>query len=445
MTPVHATAANPWLIWQMYYLWQMYIIIALVAIVWLGCGYVSGAGTYAYFQREFPLIAPKERSSHRRYAFFGCALGILSLIINLADGEFEHGFCWNWIMKPDLAASSQSGLVTYTNGGPCVGCGNSTAIRTSSSGASAPICLSCTSMNVHPGTPGWAATYKVKYTVTPPPARRSAAPSEPLPSTTSTEPIVGYRVWRLKDGRLQSTYMTDYFWPMRRRLTKDGLDNRGVHAVKNSDWLHQQYTNLAHSVVNDNESLWDTYQADVAGEVYLWGAVQENEFGYLAEYAYPKQLWMPEDTDPLIVMELEENYGVPVSLRKEFRKARPSSDLAAAPPGQRLFFYNPMTNANPLTFPLTVYAPCSLCGQLYDTSLATCPCQQQNATLAAMMQQQQNQMQQQAQQAARQATLNLMQQRLYNPAFALPPAPSPVVPDPSPTDPSSQNGQAGTA
>lgn len=408
MTPVHATAANPWLIWQMYYLWQMYIMIALVAIVWLGCGYVSGAGTYAYFQREFPLIAPKERSSHRRYAFFGCALGILSLIINLADGEFKHGFCWNWIMKPDLAASSQSGQIA-----------------------------------------GWTS-YKIKYTVTPPPARTSAAPSEPLPSTTSTEPIVGYRVWKLKDGRLQSTYMTDYFWPMRRRLTKDGLDNRGVHAVKNSDWLHQRYTTSAQSVVYDNESLWDTYQADVAGEVYLWGAVQENEFGYLAEYAYPKQLWMPEDTDPLIVMELEENYGVPVSLRKEFRKARPSSDLATAMNSQAPMLYpSASILQSPHAFASNLWpgSICIFCGALLSNPFSNCPCQQQNATLAAMMQQQQNQMQQQANQMAQQATLSLSQQALLYGAGApiIPPAsPSTGGSDPSPTDPSSQNGQAGT-
>jgi len=74
-----------------------------------------------------------------------------------------------------------------------------------------------------------------------------------------------------------------------------------------------------HAVKNDLSllSLFTTYAAHVAGSVYLWGEVKEYTEGYLAEFAYAKELWMPEDTDPVVIMRVEENYGVPVTFRSD--------------------------------------------------------------------------------------------------------------------------------
>ena len=52
------------------------------------------------------------------------------------------------------------------------------------------------------------------------------------------------------------------------------------------------------------------YAGACYGSVYLWGRVAEHTDGYLAEYAYPKALYLPRDSDPVRVLQLEENYGV---------------------------------------------------------------------------------------------------------------------------------------
>ena len=119
----------------------------------------------------------------------------------------------------------------------------------------------------------------------------------------STEPFTGYRVWGLdrENGTLISC-TRPFTWPYCQPMVRDHIQNVGIHAVKNDLSL---------------PSLFTTYAAHVAGSVYLWGEVKQYTEGYLAEFAYPKELWMPEDTDPVVVMRVEENYGVPVTFRSD--------------------------------------------------------------------------------------------------------------------------------
>lgn len=121
-----------------------------------------------------------------------------------------------------------------------------------------------------------------------------------------TEPIVGYRVWKLKRGYLRSVSLDHHQWPLRKPMRKDEIDHEGIHALKDAAKLRE---------------LMGLYAADIAGSVYLWGEVKEFTEGYLAEFAYPKQFWMPEDSDPTIVMQVEDNYGVPVVLRADISKS----------------------------------------------------------------------------------------------------------------------------
>jgi hypothetical protein len=130
------------------------------------------------------------------------------------------------------------------------------------------------------------------------------------PTLQSTQPIIGYRVWKLTmpECILRSAAYEQIEWPLRKPLERDEIHNAGIHALKiPSTVLH----------------LWINYTAAVAGSIWMWGEVKEHSFGYLAEFAYPRKLWMPEETDPLTVMKLEENYGVPVELRAEFKKHVP--------------------------------------------------------------------------------------------------------------------------
>lgn len=144
-----------------------------------------------------------------------------------------------------------------------------------------------------------------------------------LPKFKSTEPVVGYRVWKLNRETFELTScFKNTTWPFREKMTrgKDDL-SMGIHAVKNERKIYD--TNYIGPTVYDpaglfaSEGLWSDYKADVAGEVFMWGEVKDCPDGYLAEFAYPKSLWMPESTDPVTIMQLEQNYGVPVTLRSE--------------------------------------------------------------------------------------------------------------------------------
>jgi len=132
------------------------------------------------------------------------------------------------------------------------------------------------------------------------------------PPEKMTEPIVGYRVWSVEtmggQPYLASSTQRDILWPYRKRLETDLFRDAGIHAAKD-----------AKSML----SLWHSYDASVAGEVYLWGQVREFTGGYTAEFAYPKKLFMSPDADPTVIMMLEDGYGVEVSLRDEFKKLTP--------------------------------------------------------------------------------------------------------------------------
>lgn len=51
----------------------------------------------------------------------------------------------------------------------------------------------------------------------------------------------------------------------------------------------------------------------IPGSVYLWGDYIEAEDGYCAEFAYPKELFVGPKTDPTVILEMENAYGVPVT------------------------------------------------------------------------------------------------------------------------------------
>lgn len=183
------------------------------------------------------------------------------------------------------------------------------------------VCVSC--LNPAANTKA-ALSSKIQFFTYPtyPAINWSAEPEPPKPLETvqSTAPIVGYRVWNLdrKNCKLVSC-VKKYPWPLRRRLCRDEFDNMGIHAVKNTQRLVGT-DSLYASVFGSSEGLWREYEAEVSGSIYMWGEVKECSEGYLAEFAYPKQLWMPEDTDPTIILQLEENYGVPCDLSPHFKK-----------------------------------------------------------------------------------------------------------------------------
>lgn len=159
--------------------------------------------------------------------------------------------------------------------------------------------------------------------------------SRKVESVVADQPIVGLRVWKVIDDRglpkLRSVYK-ETVWPYRKALEKDILNNMGIHAVKPGVHGPSIADPAAISGGMDVLSLFSSYEADMAGEVYLWGHVDEHTDGYLAEFAYPKRLYPHSDFDPVIAMQLEDEYGVPCEYREEFKK--PKQQQVQVYPGQ---------------------------------------------------------------------------------------------------------------
>ena len=146
---------------------------------------------------------------------------------------------------------------------------------------------------------------------------------EPLPDIQVTEPVIGWRVWSYTEGYLRSVYKTEFAWPHRVPLKKDLYHDNGIHFVKTyKDTLPllSEYLGVrpnTPSFIARNGRPQDELRVAVAGSCYLWGDVKEHDRGYLAEFAYPKELFVGTGADPMLIMQIEENYGVPVQIRDE--------------------------------------------------------------------------------------------------------------------------------
>lgn len=118
--------------------------------------------------------------------------------------------------------------------------------------------------------------------------------------------IVGYRCWRITEGKLQSVYQDD-FWLPGQVLEGRGLedwDQRGIHAWKDSASKH--YHDYIRTYLNYEESPFAFFigyrrhsrPAMCTGTVFLWGDVVEHERGYRAEFARVRSIdWLyPDET-----------------------------------------------------------------------------------------------------------------------------------------------------
>jgi hypothetical protein len=170
-------------------------------------------------------------------------------------------------------------------------------------------------------------------------------PSPPEPVLKLTTPLVGWRGWRLlPDRHLGSAIQMGVKWPWRKPLQVD-----------DPNWHMDPGTNGIHAYKFRKQVLPTCeYSTDVVGEVWLWGRVIEHTEGYRAEFAYPKKLYVPDSTDPLVVMELEDGYGVGVEMLKEMVKAQSQlTTTLTVPSGVSSFFHNGIQYAYMNTAPTT--------------------------------------------------------------------------------------------
>jgi hypothetical protein len=125
-------------------------------------------------------------------------------------------------------------------------------------------------------------------------------------SDTYILPIVGYRGWVLREGKLSSCVVDNFWIPKKANVAQCDKHHKF--------WLRcLQSGPLPHLVewLEHREPGLDL----VIGEVYLWGKVVDCEHGYRAQYAYPKRFYSKgyeySSADNNSTLELRE-FNVPV-------------------------------------------------------------------------------------------------------------------------------------
>jgi hypothetical protein len=124
-------------------------------------------------------------------------------------------------------------------------------------------------------------------------------------------PIVGYRSWRWKATGLQS--LNGSPWLPGRPLVADcgppagGTIVSRAEAVHGADELpHADCTCGVYAAKNLEHLRQIGYaHRGIHGEVYLWGTVVEHKQGWRAQFAYPKSLFLPPDTIPFKLTEID--------------------------------------------------------------------------------------------------------------------------------------------
>lgn len=144
-------------------------------------------------------------------------------------------------------------------------------------------------------------------------ALKSATPYKPQPKMRVPdliECITGWRGWALsKSGRLEALGQSTV-WPAKEALTAT-CEASGGHFAPHwtcscGIWAFKDVDRLVAAIGSGYAAV------KVIGSVSLWGKVIETENGFRAEKAYPKELWLLDDS----LEELGLIYDIPVRMVK---------------------------------------------------------------------------------------------------------------------------------
>lgn len=152
----------------------------------------------------------------------------------------------------------------------------------------------------------------------------ASTPSDALPSEVAATPFVGYRAWGLQRVYPTGAVLTSFYdgatWTPRQRFEGGCVESvpsqqmRYMSTYKPDPFSHCAsvpalgHTCGVYALKGDVQIGGDTLYA--VGEVYLWGRVIDAEYGYRAQYAYPKKLAVVNGSDK-VAGALEFAYGVP--------------------------------------------------------------------------------------------------------------------------------------
>lgn len=137
-------------------------------------------------------------------------------------------------------------------------------------------------------------------------ALKQATPYKVKPRVPDmVEVITGWRGWALNGGRLQALGQS-HTWPAKEALIAE-CARRAEHIAPGWNcncgvWAFKDLERLTAAIGSGYNAI------KVIGSVSLWGRVIETENGYRAQYAYPSELWLLDES----LEELGLIYDVPV-------------------------------------------------------------------------------------------------------------------------------------
>ena len=125
-------------------------------------------------------------------------------------------------------------------------------------------------------------------------------------------PIVGYRVWTWDTAGLKSLcgerWHPNHSLAARCRASAILGRDKATNDVHDSPSAHCTCGIYAVKTLDHFRSAgYERY--GIHGEVYLWGLVVEHERGWRAQFAYPKNLYVPPEMDLLSPKEVDARMG----------------------------------------------------------------------------------------------------------------------------------------
>jgi len=138
-------------------------------------------------------------------------------------------------------------------------------------------------------------------------------------------PIVGYRVWQWDAAGLRS--LNNEPWrpgqPMVAGCRASSVATHDPHDAPQANCTCGVYAakNLEHLPTT---GYW---QYGIHGEVDLWGTVVEHELGWRAQFAYPKNLYLPPDALPFTLAKIQSRLKMLTTYRAEIFVADPQGNI----------------------------------------------------------------------------------------------------------------------
>jgi hypothetical protein len=146
-------------------------------------------------------------------------------------------------------------------------------------------------------------------------------------------PVVGYRVWRWDATGLKSLNGEPWLpgLPLaagcrtvtRGPMVVDGEAVNDAHEAPNLECTCGIYA--AKNIEHLRTTRYSQY--GIHGEVNLWGTVVEHKFGWRAQYAYPKSLFLPPDILPFTLARIQSRLKTLTAYRIDVFVADPKGNI----------------------------------------------------------------------------------------------------------------------